>query len=397
MSDLSRSNRSSVLTLLALLFVLGGCANEATRDDRSVVRDSAGVAIVESTAPIWQESPPARVAEEVLLQIGSADGSDGEPLHGVGSARWLDENRVALTHAGAEIRVYDLEGGLVQRFGREGEGPGEFRLASALSPLSDGRLLVADARLRRITVTEASGEVVGTTQLDGPLPADVGLVGDQVLVGIRRPVGNSDGPRIDRFVDSLVAVNVDTGAATVWAVTPGRQVVWRRFPNGLTGPFDVMISPRSTTAARGGRVVFGASDAYELKELDPQGQLVRIIRRVTPAGAITDELRRPVIDVWTERGSPPYAEPAFPDSLPFFRSILLGDTGGTWVEREGGGVGAAAEWDVFDPDGIYLGPVLLPNGFRPHDIRGNQMVGVWRDSLDVEYLQVRRIALPGSY
>ncbi len=377
-----------------IVLLLAAC-DGGPRETGTAVRDSAGVTIVDSYAPRWDQSGPSIIADDILLRVGAVEGSEADELFRVRKVRWLDANHFGFSNSDTEVRVYDLRGDLVHQFGREGEGPGEYKLISEVSPLQDGRLLLADSRLRRITVTNLSGDVVHTTEAQGPLPPGPDLVGDRWLVGIKSGTGNSSGPRIDRLVDSVVAVNVDTGERAAWTTTPGVRVDWRRFPNGLMGPFNFMISPGSTIDGRGDRVVYGSSDVYELKELNSDGELVRIFRRHVQARAVTDEHKSPVLEVWTERGSPPYAEPVFPDSLPHFRAILLDDAGRTWVQKEEGWSVPAPEWDVFGSDGGYLGRVLLPDGFQPHDFLGDKLVGVWRDSLDVEYVQVRRVIFPG--
>ena len=48
-------------------------------------------------------------------------------------------------------------------------------------------------------------------------------------------------------------------------------------------------------------------------------------------------------------------------------------------------------WDVFDADGRFLGVVTMPDRFVPHLFVGNNVYGVWRDDLDVEYMMRARI------
>jgi hypothetical protein len=51
--------------------------------------------------------------------------------------------------------------------------------------------------------------------------------------------------------------------------------------------------------------------------------------------------------------------------------------------------GGARQWEIYDPDGRYLGVVHLPIMNRPTPaVRGNRIAGVVRDALDVEYVVV---------
>ena len=46
---------------------------------------------------------------------------------------------------------------------------------------------------------------------------------------------------------------------------------------------------------------------------------------------------------------------------------------------------------MFDPEGIWLGRVLLPADFDPYEIGADYVLGRRRDSLNVETIQVLRL------
>ena len=43
-------------------------------------------------------------------------------------------------------------------------------------------------------------------------------------------------------------------------------------------------------------------------------------------------------------------------------------------------------WDLFDAAGVFVGSVRLPARFRAEVVTGSEVVGVWADDLDVEYV-----------
>ena len=49
------------------------------------------------------------------------------------------------------------------------------------------------------------------------------------------------------------------------------------------------------------------------------------------------------------------------------------------------------DWDVFDAAGRYLGVVTMPPDFAPMVFLHDQIYGVWRDELDVQYVLRLRI------
>lgn len=53
------------------------------------------------------------------------------------------------------------------------------------------------------------------------------------------------------------------------------------------------------------------------------------------------------------------------------------------------------DWSVFDPEGRYLGVVRMPDRFKPMVSRSDNIYGVWRDDLDVQYvLRLRILGMP---
>jgi hypothetical protein len=57
-------------------------------------------------------------------------------------------------------------------------------------------------------------------------------------------------------------------------------------------------------------------------------------------------------------------------------------------------VRSASTWDVFDPEGRYLGPVELPEGFVPKDVDGLEVTGTAVDEFDVQYVVTLRALIP---
>jgi hypothetical protein len=110
----------------------------------------------------------------VIARYGATDsaaatGADSRAL--IGRAHDVAEGPGGVIYVGDQaanrIIVFD-EAGAVQRvIGRAGEGPGEFRLISAMSTGADGSLYVWDARLRRLTHFATDGRFVSQVVVPG--------------------------------------------------------------------------------------------------------------------------------------------------------------------------------------------------------------------------------------
>ena len=52
-------------------------------------------------------------------------------------------------------------------------------------------------------------------------------------------------------------------------------------------------------------------------------------------------------------------------------------------------------WNVFDPQGVLVGRVTLPESFSPREIGGDYILGMGWDELNVEYIQMYPLSRPG--
>ncbi len=95
--------------------------------------------------------------------------------------------------------------------------------------------------------------------------------------------------------------------------------------------------------------------------------------------------------------------PEVPTHKPLFDRLLLDDRGGIWARvfpeesfglfdsRLPGPIIFTETWTVFDPAGVWLGDLTLPERFELHTVGRDRLLGVARDSLDTETVQVLRI------
>jgi hypothetical protein len=143
-----------------------------------------------------------------------------------------------------------------------------------------------------------------------------------------------------------------------------------------------------------------------------------VARRNVPRGA-ADEYRRAYSNSPDESGreaSPAQrerfqrlaAEVEFAEQLPAFSRILIDREGNLWVRQyeiwedapgRSGPVSVPTYhhpslWDVFTSRGVWLGHLELPADFAPLEIGKDYVAGVWRDTEDVEYVQIYRLTKP---
>lgn len=81
-----------------------------------------------------------------------------------------------------EVRVHDVEGRFLRRFGRRGGGPAEFGSILDVATGPD-RVWVADATRDHVGVHDTSGGEVGRVALSGGIATQIDLAGDRLVLG----------------------------------------------------------------------------------------------------------------------------------------------------------------------------------------------------------------------
>lgn len=422
---------SNLLERATPLMIWAGvsCSSGGSLADDVTVVDSAGVTIVtHASGDHVQQFEHARVSRVPAVQIGSVD-DEATALYRVTDAVRMANGGIAVANSGSgEIRLFDSNGRFLHSLGGAGGGPGEFGRLAAIWASSSGHLLAYDSQNGRVSTFDPDSRRL------------IGSIGIRVrpdlysLAGMRRatPIGwlrdgtfvgyysTQEGETIlgrDGWTHRQYMSNIhffDRGESSeILATTPGRQtwVMINRTGEGsvrMQGVANPFL-PTFETATDGNIVAFGTTQRFDVRLLDTSGAVVRIIRR--------EEGRRPVSehqrDVWvsgqlgdigedgteqSRRRRELYDDIPFPDTLPAFEALSLQKGGRLWVKETSLDNPAltAASWSVFDSDGRPLGAVELPAGFQPFEIGTDYMLGVWKDDLGVEYVQLYDLADVGS-
>lgn len=395
------------LRLLACTVVLAtactGDSPDATSLATAIVRDSAGVTIVENPA-LPDDAPAAwTVGSAPMLEIGVLDGAEEYQLFRVQDAHILTDGRIAVVNSGSqEVRIYDADGVYTDTWGGRGEGPGEFMAPTTLSLWPGDSVAVWDLRLRRLSVFTSDG-VLGRT-LTFPANEDmsqpsfrhvlpngtvvasmsVSLAAEELATGMTR---------------TPVAVAVVDAEGTLLAPLgehPGREGFIRIGENQIAIfrlPFyrDLIIE------AAGSSSIISPTDRFELKFWADSGALTRIVRVAQPVRLLTDADREAELERRVA-AAPEEARPGvrsgfqdipMPDTLPAFSGVVADNSEHVWVQlfRLAADEGPT-QWIVLDPEGQALGRMEFPEGFTVFEIGEDYVLGSAKDDLDVEVVQL---------
>ncbi len=388
----ARNQNTSVLLLLL------ACTDPTPRGSVTMAVDTVnGVEHIRNTG----EPPRWELRELTTLGTGAEDGGAQEFGRISGVIADLQHNIYVADQQVHEIRVFNEQGQLVRRFGRDGEGPGEFRSLQSIGWVGD-TLVVMDAGNARIALLTSTGEwlgqrvfarITGSVYLHQTGPAEL------YSIAFRRTTTSMD--RV--FVRQTHAGDVDSIPAPRSPTTRPSGVTCSYKAQGgdaLTF-FTPSFEPLSVQQPAPERKLLSFSTAdYRLHYLVPP-DTVRILERDLSRIAVGDDewareqarFRSWYDSLPPDRKCQP-AGPARPEAKSLLRSVFFDDQNRTWVERR---QGDAYAFDVFDAGGRLLAQMNAPPRHTrvPVHVRGDRLYLVTTDSLDVQYVkafQILRIA-----
>ncbi len=404
-----RGRRCSLVTVMLVGTIAAGC-ERGGEQPADIAIDTVGSTII-VTNP---EEPRGRLASaggdslrhltldttraREVASIGVEDGASEQMFGTISSIAVDPAGRLYVSDAMAEdVRVYSPGGEFIERIGRGGDGPGEFRRPTGLAFDSRGRLYVRDeTKVQRFRPEAGTSSLRYAGSSAGPAYG-YSLASSRIdtngrLYYPRRAGRIPDQKYFYLVLDSAGAV-VDTLAVPASVKMPTETAIYRtgrsggRMVQGLSrAPFAPVASWDVTPD---GNLLLTEGAAYEIVEINPSGDTVRVIRRSsTPRPVPARELRdstRAVSERVADAPAPVeqlegVAEEIrtgrLPTTLPAIRSVHVGTDGRIWVQRWPPEGGQTSIYDVFSREGVYRTTVVLPARLAelPHPVFSERRV-----------------------
>lgn len=424
MTRMSSQARGPTVLAAAATALLAGCGTDTGFWDRGpeVITETIGDTTVVRTVSGGVWGAEATLVPEV--SIGELDGAEEYLFGGIWSIAVDDDRVVYVLDAQArQVRVFDSAGEYVRTLGGRGEGPGEFRSAEAIALLPDGRLVVRDSGRNRVHVFgPGAGDIdhwpydAGNSGSDAPLHTDADGRTYVLTRDLSRPLTD--------FARHIIVLGPDgTHLDTVPEPSSNHdQAVVTASGGSGTYTSRVPFSPAfAWTVHPSGHFLTGVSSTYRIDLAGDDGVL-RIERATNPVPVSDAEREYERNDVmrYMRGGYPDWSwnGPPIPDHKPYFKALLTGRDGRIWVRLSTAGQPVENEdhdpddpwsdpvtwpepmrYDVFEPDGTYLGVVRAPDEFmrfRLPVFDGDHVWAVTRDELDVERVVRYRIVVGGD-
>jgi hypothetical protein len=355
--------RPLACSLLGIAVSLLAACGEPAPSDVSAT-DSAGVAIVMSTAP---DRPVAWTFTEEF-RIGGADSGVGSFTAASPFVVQTDgDNRIVVLNRDQNtIEVYDGNGALTTSFGARGSGPGEFSFAMELLDLGPNEVGVFDFTKMAAVRWSVSGEVLPELKVSPEVRV---IRGDSAWLGIN----------INDTIRNVTGLAIGVGADTIaldTLVTPPRKMTTLSCFSAMLPP---MFTGRMVWDYHDGLVAATRQSTYAV-QLYQGTRLSRSIRRpIEPVPTTPEMAERQHPEGWTVSfgsGGGCTMEPVevaekvgMASHLPVINQVAFGPRGTLWVDRHVF-PGEPPVTDVFDRQGAYLGTVHgkgLPLGWLGDD------------------------------
>lgn len=310
--------------IVALLIAVSGC--EASGGQGSIATGSG--AYGSSTLVL-----------EPLAVITDTDSMGAWAPEGFSGAKLLDDGRIVVPADGS-LHVFDSSGIREKVHGRRGKGPGEFSSILGFALCGDGRWIVTDWVERRLTVLRDTGPAVET------VPYPPSRVSPSLSV-----LGCSDQPvfanhTIDASGSKAFADGIRRDTLVVIAGGPSLQ------------SFDTLAKVASGISARGLRMPFGSyalaasnagsiaygftGDSVIFVSAGADAKVAEVAVAGLPRGEVTPELQSQYYQnaeettpksIWERELKGIYDGLTWPERLPLWDGLLLGDRGDVWVRE----------------------------------------------------------------
>jgi hypothetical protein len=399
-----RTHSSAITAVLAA--ALAACGGETKNTtDAIVVRDSAGVTIVENDLTRLDGS--CSLGATPTISIGEEDAGEEYELQGVSGARRLADGGIVFGHQTTwQVRFYGADGRYIRSAGRQGEGPGEFTGPFGLYVVGD-TIYAGNSRPFQYLVFTSAGDWVRTVRptplMTNPARAS-GILSDGRMMLAIEDVG-ARAQALGEFLPETrtVQLHAADGALidTIATLPHGRSGRLLEKSSFYTMP---MFESYSHATARDSIIVLGHGAQEELRVFivapGAEPRLARLIRwtdadRQVTSADIDAEKAREKRDL--DNGNPqsrPMREEMYrtnthsgrpiAEVMPSMNGIRLGVDGRIWIRQyQPPADTSPRRWVAFTRAGRFDCRLQAPD-YGVEEMGADYMLVTERDSLGVQ-------------
>jgi hypothetical protein len=395
----SAAHRGRNVVLCVLTAPIMACGNGASNGRSAITTIDTlpgGRIIVHNAGPgRWDSAQAWKIVEEAVV---TQNDSSAPPMKMIDNMEMGPGGQLYFNdRSNKTVHVFDSTGKFIRNIGRGGKGPGEFQYISGLFRDAQGRIVVIDDVLGRLTTFDSAGHVVSTR--DVPMRYGGSLWGGVIDTDGRviHAAVSQGTPLLHWLIQYDSLYHPIDSMSFPWIL--GQAFMWKSGGAAYAVPYSAHQIWQATPTHN---VWIGMTNEYRIARINWKGDTTLIVER-------TDYESIPVTaherDSCLEDLKPYIAKGVVvdPSRIPKVKPPLVmftvDDRGFLWVEpylaTETGKV-----WDIFDQEGQYLGrihsPVALLNTSwdRKPIIRGNRLFAVGSDADGNPAIVFARIVRP---
>jgi hypothetical protein len=354
--------------VFGILAVVSSCSGDPKSSLAKAVIDTlpGGIPRVMSPGPTaWADTSGWKLVEALRIE-----GSDGYStiINDPQSLALDGEGRVYVAdQSPAVIKVFDRAGKLVRTIGRQGGGPGEFRVGFIV--IHGANLVVHDPQQARTSVFDTSGTFTKSWATLCCYWQSIVVDRDGLVYIPGMPPADSGGMFIRYRLDGTTSDTLFLSRGPEqknWTFTSGsgknRSMMSTSVP--LSPGLERVVNP-------GGGFLSGWSERYELVQSPHGRDSALVFGRTWAPTPVSGSRRQAIVDstihevgkYWGEDAARDQVKLAdVPTSAPAFTAIGVDGHGNRWIMVDPGDDASHTWFDVFDSTGVYLGKVAGPPG-----------------------------------
>lgn len=388
-----------VVGLVGVCIATVACAADSPFHSAATLVDTlsdGSILVTNAPSGVWSPGTGSRWKIVESVRIGLVEGDGPQQFGEIRSVAVDDLDRMWLVDALAnDLRVFEGDGTFVRAIGRRGEGPSEFQRIGDAFGGPGGRIWVEDLVRRRWEVfdtagTRVEGHAVVSTVGNSPRAwtrqglfavLDEDVIEFYEHIGGRLRATDRSFPLPQPRMPRMVSIESGEGSVAMEVPPPFVALPWMVLGSDL----DLWLGDSS-----------GEDGYYDIRRIGlDAGRAILTIRRRYSAIEIADSIRVAALESFRQQYTTGDMPPAgiglgmVPREYPPFVDFQVSTDGHLWVRRTlAGGVSG---FDVFGPDGRYLGQPEMPVGLRAASmevelITDQSIYAIDTDHLGVDYV-----------
>ena len=357
----------SIVLIISAFILLASCQNQKA-EWKGTIEDVDGVTIVKNPKEPMYGEDVCVIEEE--LSIGEAEGREEYMFSEVQSIATDDNERIyVLDYKENNVKIYNKNGKFVKKFGKKGQGPGEFYLPRTVIITNQDEILVQN--IRSLAFFSLEGDFKRSLSVAQVRLGRINIDSDGNITGLCI-IRDDENPRYElKKFDSELNYLYSLGSSPL--------------PNARRDGFNPLFPVLRWNVINRNQIVCGYMKEYELKVFDAKGNLIRkILKKYTPLEVTQEDV--------DERLQGEELPPQLKESMVIpkyhcpFRWMIADDEGRIFVwtyERAADGEGYY--YDVFDAEGKFI--VKVPLKSRPFLFKNSKLYTVEEDEEGYQYVK----------